>query len=30
MTIIIRYVFEEDGEFYQQGFLNNTLYELNV
>ena len=30
MTIIIRSVFEEDGKFYRQGFLNNTLYELNV
>ena len=30
MTIIIRSVFEEDGKFYPQVFLNNTLYELNV
>ena len=27
MTIIIRHVFEEDGKFYPQVFLNDTLYE---
>ena len=30
MTIIIRYVFEEDGKFYPQFFLDDTLHELNV
>ena len=30
MTIIIRYVFEEDGKFYPQVFLDDTLHELNV
>ena len=28
MTIIIRSVFEEDGKFYPQPFLDDTLYEL--
>ena len=28
MTIIIRSVFEEDGKFYPQLFLHDTLYEL--
>ena len=28
MTIIIRPVFEEDGELYPQLFLYSTLYEL--
>ena len=28
MTIIIRSVFEEYGEFYSQLFLDDTLYEL--
>ena len=28
MTIIIRSVFEEDGKFYRQLFLEDTLYEL--
>ena len=28
MTIIIRRVFSEDGEFYVQLFLDDTLYEL--
>ena len=28
MTIIIRSVFEEDGKFYLQLFLDDTLYEL--
>ena len=28
MTIIIRSVFEEDGKFYPQIFLDDTLYEL--
>ena len=30
MTIIIRSVFEEDGKLYQQVFLDDTLYELNI
>ena len=30
MTIIIRSVFKEDGEFYPQVFLDDTLYYLNV
>ena len=30
MTIIIRCVFSEDGKFYPQLFLDDTLYELNV
>ena len=30
MTITIRSVFEEDGKLYPQGFLDDTLYELNV
>ena len=29
-TITIRSVFEEDGKFYPQVFLDDTLYELNV
>ena len=29
MTITIRSVFEEDGKTYPQGFLDDTLYELN-
>ena len=28
MTITIRYVIEEDGKFYLQVFLDDTLYEL--
>ena len=28
MTIIIRSVFSEDGKFYPQLFLDDTLYEL--
>ena len=28
LTIIIRYVFIEDGKFYPQLFLNDALYEL--
>ena len=28
MTIIIRFVFEEDGKLYPQRFLDDTLYEL--
>ena len=28
MTITIRHVFEEDGKFYLQVFLDDTLYEL--
>ena len=30
MTLIIRCVFSEDGKFYSQLFLDNTLYELNI
>ena len=30
MTIIIRFVFEEDGKLYLQLFLDNTFYELNI
>ena len=30
MTITIRPVFEEDGNFYPQLFLDDTLYELNA
>ena len=28
MTITIRHVIEEDGKFYLQVFLDDTLYEL--
>ena len=28
MTLIIRSVFEKDGKFYTQLFLDGTLYEL--
>ena len=28
MTITIRHVFQEDGKFYPQVFLDDTLYEL--
>ena len=28
MTIIIRFIFEEDGKLYQQVFLDDALYEL--
>ena len=27
-TIIVRFVFEEDGKFYQQLYLDDALYEL--
>ena len=30
MPIIIRSVFEENGKFYPQVFLDDTLFELNV
>ena len=30
MTIIIRSVFEEDGKFYPQAFLDDALYELHI
>ena len=30
MAITIRSVFEEDGKFYLQVFLDHTLYELNI
>ena len=30
VTITIRSVFEEDGKFYPQVFLDDTLYELNI
>ena len=28
VTIVIRYVFEDDGKYYPQVFLNDCLYEL--
>ena len=28
MAIVIRYVFEEDGKFYAQIYLDECLYEL--
>ena len=28
LTIIVRYVFEEDGKYYPQVFLGKCLYEL--
>ena len=30
MTIIIRSAFEEDGKFYRQVFLDDTLYDLRI
>ena len=30
MTITIRHVIEEDGKFYPQVFLDDTLYELTI
>ena len=30
MTIIIRTVFEEDGQLYPQVFLDDILYELSI
>ena len=30
MAIIIRFIFEEDGKLYPQGFLDEALYELNI
>ena len=30
MTITIRFVFEEDGKLYPQGFLDHALYELDL
>ena len=30
MTIVIRSVFEEDGKFYPQVFLDDTLYQLSI
>ena len=30
MTITIRFVFEEDGKLYPQGFLDDALYELDL
>ena len=30
MTIIIRTVFEKDGQLYPQVFLDDTLYELSI
>ena len=30
MAITIRSVFEEKGKLYQQVFLDDTLYELNI
>ena len=28
VTIVIRYVFEEDGKYFPQAFLDDCLYEL--
>ena len=28
MTIVVRFVFEEDGKFYPQIYLDECLYEL--
>ena len=28
LTVIVRYVFEEDGKFYSQVYLDGCLYEL--
>ena len=30
ITLVIRSVFEEDGKFYPQVFLDDTLYELSI
>ena len=30
MTIIIRSIFDEEGKFYPQVFLDDALYELRV
>ena len=30
MTIIIRSVFEENGKFYPQVFLDDTLHKLSI
>ena len=30
ITITIRSVFEEDGKFYPQVFLDDTIYDLNI
>ena len=30
ITITIKSLFEEDGKFYPQVFLDDTLYELNI
>ena len=30
MAITIRHVIEEDGKFYPQVFLDDTLYELSI
>ena len=30
MTIIIRSVYEEDGKFYPQVFLDKALYKLHI
>ena len=30
MTIIIRYIFEEDGNLYPQVFLDDTLNKLSI
>ena len=30
LTIIVRYIFEEDGKFYPQLYLGDCLYELHV
>ena len=28
LTIVIKFVFEDDGKYYPQGFLDHCLYEL--
>ena len=28
VTIVVRYVFQEDGKYYPQVFLDESLYEL--
>ena len=30
ITLVIRSVFEEDGQFYPHVFLDDTLYELSI
>ena len=30
ITVVIRFVFEEDGKLYPQVFLDDALYELSI